>query len=289
MEPIGLYIHVPFCLSKCPYCDFYSLPSADGTVLDRYTAALLEAMDRWAERLNGVRADTLYFGGGTPALLGGARLAAVLGRADKRFGLFSGEPPEVTLEANPADDLADTLAAEVVCGDGTEIAMLEEAGIRQADCLIAVTGVDQANLVAAQLAKRRYQVDKVIARVNDPRNMETFRALGVDIPVSSTDTIARLIEQEVDLSQMHLLATLNKGRASISTVNLPKGSALHGKRLAEITWPKGTLIISVVRQDQLIIPNGFTVLQEGAEVAAVSEGRSTRALGKILTQMEKDR
>lgn len=186
-------------------------------------------------------------------------------------------------------ELADTLVAEVVCGDGTEIAMLEEAGIRQADCLIAVTGVDQANLVAAQLAKRRYQVDKVIARVNDPRNMETFRALGVDIPVSSTDTIARLIEQEVDLSQMHLLATLNKGRASISTVNLPKGSALHGKRLAEITWPKGTLIISVVRQDQLIIPNGFTVLQEGDEVAAVSEGRSTRALVKILTQMEKDR
>lgn len=116
MEPIGLYIHVPFCLSKCPYCDFYSLPSADGTVLDRYTAALLEAMDRWAERLNGVRADTLYFGGGTPALLGGARLAAVLGRADKRFGLFSGEPPEVTLEANPADDLADTLAAFAAAG-----------------------------------------------------------------------------------------------------------------------------------------------------------------------------
>ena len=72
-------------------------------------------------------------------------------------------------------------------------------------------------------------------------------------------------------------------------MNLPKGSALHGKRLAEITWPKGTLIISVVRQDQLIIPNGFTVLQEGDEVAAVSEGRSTRALVKILTQMEKDR
>ena len=72
--PIGLYIHVPFCLSKCPYCDFYSLPLAgDDGLLDRYTASVEQALDRWADRLR-TPADTLYFGGGTPSLLGGKRL-----------------------------------------------------------------------------------------------------------------------------------------------------------------------------------------------------------------------
>ena len=77
--PIGLYIHVPFCLSKCPYCDFYSLPLAgDDGLLDRYTASVEQALDRWADRLR-TPADTLYFGGGTPSLLGGKRLARLIG------------------------------------------------------------------------------------------------------------------------------------------------------------------------------------------------------------------
>ena len=58
-QPIGLYIHVPFCVRKCPYCDFYSLPLTDDSTLDRYTDALLRSLDRWSERLPGCRADTL--------------------------------------------------------------------------------------------------------------------------------------------------------------------------------------------------------------------------------------
>ena len=109
--PVGLYIHVPFCLSKCPYCDFYSLPlAADEEWLDRYTTAVETALDRWADRLNGP-ADTLYFGGGTPSLLGGERLARLIERAARRFSL---KGAEITLEANPADaeglnGLAETL------------------------------------------------------------------------------------------------------------------------------------------------------------------------------------
>ena len=71
MEPIGLYIHVPFCLSKCPYCDFYSYAASD-EAMDAYTAAVERALADWAARI-GVPADTLYIGGGTPSLLGGAR------------------------------------------------------------------------------------------------------------------------------------------------------------------------------------------------------------------------
>ena len=116
MEPIGLYIHIPFCVSKCPYCDFHS--SALGTPLqaqarlDAYTDALLSSMNRWAERLS-VVADTLYFGGGTPSLMGGERLAKVVAEAQR---LFSLREAEITMEANPADDLADTLSAFAAAG-----------------------------------------------------------------------------------------------------------------------------------------------------------------------------
>lgn len=115
MEPIGLYIHVPFCQGKCPYCDFYSAPPRDEEALDAYTAGVVAAMERWADRLD-APADTLYLGGGTPSLLGGRRLAAILEAARRHFRLFSLPDTEVTLEANPADDLGDTLAAFAAAG-----------------------------------------------------------------------------------------------------------------------------------------------------------------------------
>lgn len=112
MESVGLYIHVPFCLSKCPYCDFYSLPGPDEEMLDAYTAAVRGSLRAWAARLSRP-ADTLYFGGGTPSLLGGRRLAALIETAREAFGL---RETEITLEANPADDLAETLRAFAAAG-----------------------------------------------------------------------------------------------------------------------------------------------------------------------------
>ena len=79
MESVGLYLHTPFCVSKCPYCDFHSAPPSSDADLDAYTDALLSSMDHWAGRYP-LTADTLYFGGGTPSLLGGARLAALICR-----------------------------------------------------------------------------------------------------------------------------------------------------------------------------------------------------------------
>ena len=113
METIGLYLHTPFCVSKCPYCDFHSAPPSSTAEMDAYTAALLTAIDRWGEK--DLQADTLYFGGGTPSLLGGERLEVLIRRADDRFGLLS-HNPEITLEANPADNLADTLASFAAAG-----------------------------------------------------------------------------------------------------------------------------------------------------------------------------
>lgn len=108
---IGLYIHVPFCVSKCPYCDFYSL-AADETAMDAYTAAAVRAVEDWGRRLH-ERADTLYFGGGTPSLLGPSRLTRLIEAAAAAFGL---QGAEITLEANPADELAELFSAFAAAG-----------------------------------------------------------------------------------------------------------------------------------------------------------------------------
>ena len=180
--------------------------------------------------------------------------------------------------------LANELDVEVICGDGTEIETLEDAGTQNADCFIAVTGQDQDNLVASQLAKRQFKAIKVIARANDPRNMDALRILGADIVVSSTEIITNLIEQEVDIAEMHLLATLNKGRAGICTMTLPPDTALEGVTLKDVDLPESSLVISSVRGDAMMIPNGNTVIHANDEIVAVCEGKSQKQLLRVLRE-----
>ncbi|MBQ9414750.1 MAG: radical SAM family heme chaperone HemW [Clostridia bacterium] len=102
-----MYIHVPFCLSKCPYCDFYSIPLPDDAMLDHYVDAVCRTLRQERARTD-EDADTLYFGGGTPSLLGGKRLTRILAEAQRLFRL---QEAEITMEANPADELYETFAA----------------------------------------------------------------------------------------------------------------------------------------------------------------------------------
>lgn len=183
--------------------------------------------------------------------------------------------------------LADELDAEVFCGDGTEIEMLAGAGAGKADCLIAVTGSDQDNLVASQLAKRKFMVKKVIARANNPRNLEALRHLGVDIAVSSTEIITHLIEQEVDVAHMHMIATLNRGKAVISTITLAENSVVAGAAVRDIELPPNSLIVSILRGEEMIIPKGDTMVLPGDEIVAVCTMESQKALMRLLSEIKK--
>ena len=120
------------------------------------------------------------------------------------------------------EKLADDLDAAIFRGDGTNVGVLEAAGALGADCFMAVTGSDQDNLVACQVARDHFHAKKVISRVNDPRNIETFRVLGIGNTVSSTEILTKMIEQEADLAHMHLIATLNQGKAGICSMTLPE-------------------------------------------------------------------
>ena len=215
-------------------------------------------------------------------IMGGGKVGESLARR-----ILEGRRHEVRIiESDRARSLqlANALDVEIICGDGTNIDMLENAGVRDADCFIAISGDDANNLVASQLAKQYFGAKKVIARANDPRNLETMRVLGVDYAVSSTEIIAQMIEQEANLMEFHLVASLNKGRGQICSVTLGENSVLHGKSV----FPKGALLISIVRNNKLIIPGGDTVLQAGDEIIAVCEERAQKALIRLMNSTHAD-
>ncbi len=168
------------------------------------------------------------------------------------------------------EKIANQLNVCVVNGDGTNIEHLQECNVERADIFIAVTGQDEENLIACQLAKRNFGVKRTIARVNNPKNITVFEKLGVDIAVSSTSIIADLIEQEVDYSGMKTLMKLKNGKISLSEILLSSTSPVKNKKLKDINIPRECVLISVIRDENVIIPNGDTLLMEGDHILAAS-------------------
>jgi trk system potassium uptake protein TrkA len=154
-------------------------------------------------------------------------------------------------------------------GDATELWVLERAGINRADLTIAVTGDDEDNLLICQLAKEKYLCERIIARVNNPRNRQYFELLGIQPAVSATDLILRLIEHEVpSYGTVHLL-DLRDEQLEIIEVEVPDSSPVIGRRINEIELPDGALIISILRQGKGFVPKADTVIQDGDEVLLV--------------------
>jgi len=104
--PLGIYIHVPFCRSKCQYCDFYSLTTKEDRVLDRYQDAVCAHIKETGPLAPDYVVDTIYFGGGTPSFFGADGMAAILNTIRKSFKVSPAA--EITFEANP-DSVSDRL------------------------------------------------------------------------------------------------------------------------------------------------------------------------------------
>jgi trk system potassium uptake protein TrkA len=154
-------------------------------------------------------------------------------------------------------------------GDGTELWVLERAGIQRADLVIAVTGDDEDNMLVCQVAKEKYLCDRTIARVNNPRNLEHFKLLGIQPVVSATDLILRLIEHEVPrYGLVHLLA-LEEERLEIIELEVSEGATAAGKSVAQVELPDGSLIISVLREGRGFVPTAETVIEAGDQVLLV--------------------
>ena len=191
-------------------------------------------------------------------------------------------PTVIETDRERARKAANQLDMTVYCGDGTTIDMLETAGCGKMDALVAVTGSDQNNLIACQLAKRLFQVERTVARVNNPKNTSILKQLGVDIALSSTDVLARLIEREVDSAAIRQIVSLNKGEASINEITLPDDYPLSGVRLRELDLPEESIIVSISRDDQMIIPRGNTQLLSRDRIIIVCHNRALHELSRML-------
>jgi trk system potassium uptake protein TrkA len=154
-------------------------------------------------------------------------------------------------------------------GDGTELWVLERAGIQRADLVIAVTGDDEDNLLVCQIAREKYLCERIIARVNNPRNLDHFKLLGIQPAVSATDLILRLIEHEVPRYGLVHLLDLPEERLEIIELVVSPNAPAAGRAIADIGLPEGSLVISVLRGGSGFVPKADTVVEAGDEVLVV--------------------
>jgi trk system potassium uptake protein TrkA len=202
---------------------------------------------------------------------------------------FVSKGHSVVAISDDADDarwLARRLKGTVVYGRGSDPATLEDAGVREADAVVAATGRDMENLVICQLAERRFRVPLTLALVTDPDNRKVFPALGVQNVVSITPLISRAVEQRTVTDEIRDLAVMAEGKVNVTELLLPEDSPVLGKTLAELDLPRESLIASLVRKSAAIIPRGDTALRAGDRVLLVTLPASHGRAVKYLTGEE---
>jgi len=179
--------------------------------------------------------------------------------------------------------IRDELGGNCVRGDGCEAATLADIGTGRTDMFIAVTGDDEDNLVACQVAKHKFRVPRTIARISNPKNETIFKKLGIDVTVSSTNIILEYIEQEVPTHPLtHLLTIRDKG-LEIVEVKIPPDSTTVGKSIKELSLPPESVLSLIIRREQKpCVPAADTILQGGDQVIAVTKPESEEALRIVL-------
>lgn len=168
-------------------------------------------------------------------------------------------------------ELTPRLAARMVRGDATEPGVLEEAGAFGAELLIAATARDQDNLVISLLAKRRFDVPRVVARVNDADNAWLFDAhWGVDVAVPATTPLLSLVEEATGASDTVALLRLSRAGVSVIESTIAATSHAAGCAVSGVRLPPGTLVAAVIRDGTPILPDQDLPLEAGDEVLVVS-------------------
>ena len=197
-------------------------------------------------------------------VVGGGKVGANLMRS------LIGMDHEVTLVEQSRDRFARLereFEHQVQPGDGTELFVLEQAGIaRPPDILVAATGDDEDNIIICQLAREKYGVPKVVARVNDPRNQEHFDLLGIGPTVCATSSLLALVVHEVPEHGLVHLVELRKENLEIVEVQIDGRSPCLGKEVSRVKLPEGARLIAVVRDGEARLNDADLVLESGDQV-----------------------
>jgi len=195
------------------------------------------------------------------------------------------EEHEVTLiekDASRVAQLASEFGEVVVVGDGCEVRVMEDVGMGRADCVVAVTGHDEDNLIVCQMAQRHFRVPRQIARVNNPKNEPIFHLLGITETVASTRIIYSLIDQEVETGESLLLTALKLRKIVIVTADLALDSPAAGHMVKDIHLPGECILAAIIREDHILLPSGTTRLESGDTVIGVATPQDQQGLRDAL-------
>jgi len=214
-------------------------------------------------------------------IVGGGKVGAYLAS----FLLQEGH--EVILIEKRKEDipqlLMDLPKKVVVNGNGTDPNVLEAAGVYSVDVLAAVTGVDEVNLVISNLARFEFDVPRIIARVNHPKNVWMFTPeMGVDVALNQADLLGNLIAEEMSLGDMMTLLKLRKGKYSMVVVKVDPSAKVLGQKLKDLKLPDQCMVAVIIRQGKLFVPHGDSTLEEMDEVIALVQNDQKKQFAELF-------
>lgn len=209
--------------------------------------------------------------------------AGAVGRSIARELLVNNHA--VTLfERNPDHiDEAAVPGAHWVLADACELTNLEDAELQTYDVMIAATGDDKANLVVSLLAKTEFAVNRVVARVNDPRNEWLFgEDWGVDVAVSTPRILASLVEEAVSVGDLVRLMTFRQGQANLVELTLPPNTPLAGKPVRRLELPRDAALVTILRGGRVIVPEPDDSIEGGDELIFIAAAEIEPELHEAL-------
>jgi trk system potassium uptake protein TrkA len=184
------------------------------------------------------------------------------------------------------EKLATEIPSEVIIsGDGSSPAVLEKADIQQAQVLAAVTGSDETNLVVTSLGKFEFNVPRVIARINNSKNAWLFTSeMGVDVSLNQAEILAKLTAEEMSIGDMMTMLKIRRGKYSLVEEKIAPNAPAVGKAIRDLPLPGNCVISGIIRQGEIVLPRGVTVLQAADEILALVDESSRAQLAKWLSK-----
>jgi len=185
--------------------------------------------------------------------------------------------------ASICENITEEMGSVCICGDGCEAATLADAGTDRADMLVAITGDDEDNLVACQVAKYKFNVPRTVARIRNPGNEAIFKKLGVDVAISSTNIILEHIQEEVPTHPLtHLLSIEDIGQEVVE-VKIPPETSTVGKSVRELSLPQTSKLVLVIRKDgKHRVPTLNTIIKAEDRIIALTTPESEEDLRNTL-------
>lgn len=172
-------------------------------------------------------------------------------------------------------------------GDPLNARVLEEVGVQEVNVFVTASDEDSANLSVAYLAKKRYQVPRIIGRVNNPRYAWLFTPEnGIDIALNQADILGRLIEEEMSIGDMMPLLHLKRGKYMLIEKVVPEGAAITGVMIKDLSLPEKCVIAAIIREGEVVVPRGVSVLNPGDEVLAVIDRAAAERFARLFEEQQ---